>query len=72
MCCDTIAVTDEVGVLSNYICEVRKRLGKQKKSGKGDVNITAAIQSDLSSSLKAGADPDRCNRSICYGQIFQR
>ena len=19
-----------------------------------------------------GADPDRCNRSICYGQIFQR
>ena len=22
--------------------------------------------------IKPGADPDRCNRSICYGQIFQR
>lgn len=51
MCCDTIAVADEVGVLCNYLCELRKKLGKRKKRGKA-VNITAAVQSDLSASLK--------------------
>lgn len=52
MCCDTIAVADEVGVLCNYLCELRKKLGKRKKSGKSAINITAAVQSDLSTSLK--------------------
>ena len=34
MCCDTIAVADEVGVLCNYLCELRKKLGK-RRGGKG-------------------------------------
>ena len=52
MCCDTIAVADEVVVLCNYLCELRKKLGKRKKAGKVAVNITAAVQSDLSTSLQ--------------------
>ena len=52
MCCDTIAVADEVGVLCNYLCELRKKLGKRKKAEKFAVNITAAVQSDLSTSLQ--------------------
>jgi hypothetical protein len=71
MCCDTIAVADEVGVLCNYLCELRKKLGKRKKSGKGAVNITAAVQSDLSSSLKGHKQNEAQKLSRRKSKSFQ-
>ena len=71
MCCDAIAVADEVGVLCNYLCELRKKLGKRKKSGKGAVNITAAVQSDLSSSLKGHKQNEAQKLSRRKSKSFQ-
>jgi hypothetical protein len=73
MCCDAIAVADEVGVLCNYATFVnyKKKLGKRKKSGKGAVNITAAVQSDLSSSLKGHKQNEAQKLSRRKSKSFQ-
>ena len=47
ICLDTVAVAEEQGLLFDYLLALRQKLPRAKSKGRGDVNLTAAVEANL-------------------------